>query len=247
MRETLKNGAALKVLESYCQGSALDPLKGKPFRIPVIKKSLKQALKREGVAIIAEIKRASPSKGIIAEIPDARERAQLYVEQGASAISVLTNAAFRGSMNDLRSVAGMSVPVLRKDFIRTAEQVIESAEAGADAILLIVSVLKERTGEMLRLAKKLGLEALVEVHTAEEMEIALSAGAEIIGVNQRDLSDFSMHPEKFRELASLIPEECVCVAESGISSLEEAALLGYDAVLIGEALSRSEGGVLCQR
>jgi len=207
-------------------------------------KSLKRALQGRGVAVIAEIKRASPSKGKIAPIPDVAARALLYVQGGASAISVLTNSRFEGSLKDLEKVAqelsSTSIPVLRKDFIREPEQIREAKAHGADAILLIVAVLGQRTGEFLSLAKSEGLEALVEVHTAEELQIAIAAGAEIIGVNQRDLSDFSMHPEKFAELAPLLPKSCVAVAESGMHSLEEAAHLGYDAVLIGEALSRAE-------
>ncbi len=239
-RKTLQSGSALKLIEDYCRESK----QCSPIPVKKRKKSLKAALKGDGVSIIAEIKRASPSKGKIALIPDAGARARLYVDGGASAISVLTNGAFEGSLEDLQNVVEAlqksPVPVLRKDFIRTAEQVIETAEAGADALLLIVAVLKEKTGELLKLAASLGLEALVEVHTAQELEIAVEAGAEIIGVNQRDLSDFSMHPEKFKELAPLLPKSIVSVAESGMKSIEEASILGYRAVLMGEALSRSE-------
>ncbi len=209
-----------------------------------MKKSLKQALSADGISILAEIKRASPSKGQIAEITDAGKRAELYVQGGASAISVLTNERFDGSLEDLRAVAKAlahtSIPILRKEFISTLAQITEADVCGADAVLLIVSTLKEKTKAFLTYAKSLGLEAIVEVHTEEELKLAIEAGAEIIGVNQRDLSDFSMHPERFRELAPLIPDHCVAIAESGQSSTKEALALGYDAVLVGEALSRAE-------
>ena len=215
------------------------------YKAPTKRKSMKAALKAKEFAVISEIKRASPSAGHIADIGDPLERAKEYVSYGAAAISVLTDAGFNGSMADLRRVTdGLKdtpVPVLCKDFMLTPPQIAEAAANGADVILLIVHVLKEKTHEMAKIAHSFGLEVLVEVHTAAELEIALSANADVIGVNQRDLNDFSMHPEQFADLIKLIPADKVKVAESGIKTREQALAaieLGYDGVLVGEALSR---------
>lgn len=204
------------------------------------KKSLKKALQQFGV--IAEIKRKSPSAGEIGEIPDPAERAKLYVLGGAAAISVLTADSFGGSLDDLETVAealkDTPVPVVRKDFLTEPEQLKQSK--GADAVLLIVARLKERTKEMLLEAHKLGLEAIVEVHTEEELKIAIAAGAEIIGVNQRDLRDFTMHPEVYERIE--IPAGIVKIAESGMKTAEDVKRvqnLKYDAILVGEALTRA--------
>lgn len=204
-------------------------------------KSLKETF-RSSKGIIAEIKRASPSAGAIAEIKNPIEKAQEYVGVGALAISVLTNAAFEGSMEDLRKVASsIQRPVLCKDFIFDINHLKEASLAGADAVLLIVKVLRDKTSEFVEMAHRFGMEALVEVHNVEELEIALLSNPDLIGVNQRDLSDFSMHPEIFSQLISLIPPTIVRIAESGVRSKEEADQLikmGYDGVLVGEALSR---------
>ena len=203
----------------------------------VKRKSFKEAIRNGGV--IAEIKRASPSKGKIGEINDPAGRAMLYESMGASAISVLTSDRFEGSLDDLRVVRkGVSIPVLRKDFITTKEQL---AETDADAVLLIVANLKERTKEMLDEARRLRLDAIVEIHNESELQIALDAGAEIIGVNQRNLKDFTMHPE-VHELVRMIPKHIVKIAESGVQNEEDAKRMfqmGYDAILVGEALTRS--------
>lgn len=199
------------------------------------RKSLKEALQKRSV--IAEIKRASPSKGKIGDIPDVGARAQDYARSGAAAISVLTSERFDGSLEDLRRV-DVSIPVLRKDFITNFE---ELKKTDADAVLLIVSFLKERTKEMLQEASRLGLEAIVEVHSEEELKVALDAGAEIIGVNQRNLQDFTMHPEVY-ELVHQIPDHITKIAESGVQSVADADRMfemGYDAILVGEALTRN--------
>jgi anthranilate phosphoribosyltransferase len=209
------------------------------------RKSFKDAIRNGGV--IAEIKRASPSKGKIGEIADPAARALEYESMGAAAISVLTSDRFEGSLEDLRKVRGaVTIPVLRKDFITTKEQL---AETDADAVLLIVSYLKERTKEMLEEARKLRLDAIVEVHTREELAIAIESGADIIGVNQRNLTDFTMHPEVY-QLVSEIPKHIVKIAESGVRNVEDAERMyqmGYDAILVGEALTRSQElcGELC--
>jgi len=206
------------------------------------KKSLKRALQPNSV--IAEIKRASPSKGKIGEIPDPARRAIRYVEGGAQAISVLTHPKFEGSLQDLREVSyalkNTSIPVIRKDFIEEPLQLAEAAVHGADAVLLIATRLKERVKNMFELAKQMGLEAIVEVHHFDDLTYIQNA--EIVGVNQRDLTDFSMHPEVYHQLLPHLPKNAIKVAESGIHTLEEAQrlyALGFDATLIGEALTRS--------
>lgn len=215
------------------------------YQAPIKRKSMKESLRSKDFAVISEIKRASPSAGHIADIGDPLERAKEYVSYGAAAISVLTDAGFNGSMADLKRVTdGLKdtpVPVLCKDFMLTPPQIAEAAANGADVILLIVHVLKEKTFEMAKIAHSFGLEVLVEVHNPSELDIALAADADVIGVNQRDLNDFSMHPEQFSELIKLIPADRVKVAESGIKTREQALTaiaLGYDGVLVGEALSR---------
>ena len=217
------------------------------YQAPQKRKSMKAALLAKEFAVISEIKRASPSAGHIADIGDPVERARHYVEIGAAAISVLTDAGFNGSMEDLRRVsAGLKdtpVPVLCKDFMLTPPQIAEAAANGADVILLIVHILQENTFEMAKIAHSFGLEVLVEVHNPNELDIALKADADVIGVNQRDLNDFSMHPNQFAELIKLIPANRVKVAESGLKTREQALAaiaLGYDGVLVGEALSRLE-------
>lgn len=215
------------------------------YQAPVKRKSMKDSIRSKDFAVISEIKRASPSAGHIAEIGDPLERALEYVSYGAAAISVLTDAGFNGSMADLKRVTDglkdIPVPVLCKDFMLTPPQIAEAAANGADVILLIVHVLKEKTFEMAKIAHSFGLEVLVEVHNPSELEIALAADADVIGVNQRDLNDFSMHPEQFAELIKLIPADRVKVAESGLKTRDDALraiALGYDGVLVGEALSR---------
>jgi anthranilate phosphoribosyltransferase len=215
------------------------------YQFPLKRKSMQKALLAKDFAVISEIKRASPSAGVIAEISDPVSRAQQYVNLGATAISVLTDEGFQGSMADLRQVsqalAHTNIPVLCKDFMLTPPQIAEAAANGADVVLLIVQVLKQRTLAMAEFAHSFGLEVLVEVHNASELDYALAAGADIIGVNQRDLTDFSMHPQQFKALIDLIPPHQVKVAESGIKTREQALsvlALGYDGVLVGEALSR---------
>lgn len=215
------------------------------YQAPVKRKSMKESLRSKEFAVISEIKRASPSAGHIADIGDPLERALEYVSYGAAAISVLTDAGFNGSMADLKRVTdGLKdspVPILCKDFMLTPPQIAEAAANGADVILLIVHVLKEKTFEMAKIAHSFGLEVLVEVHNPNELDIALAADADVIGVNQRDLNDFSMHPEQFAELIKLIPNDRVKVAESGLKTRDDALkaiALGYDGVLVGEALSR---------
>jgi indole-3-glycerol phosphate synthase len=207
--------------------------------------SFRAALCRPCLAVIAEVKRRSPSAGSIREDLDPAERAELYATAGAAAISVLTDGPyFGGSLADLAQAARrVSVPVLRKDFILDELQILEARAAGAAGILLIVRALtRVRLGELRRFAREWGLDALVEVHTPEELSVALESGSEIIGVNSRDLDSSKIDTKKAWEILERIPRDLVAVAESGMSTLadvELAARAGADAVLVGTALSAS--------
>jgi indole-3-glycerol phosphate synthase len=195
-----------------------------------------------GSSVIAEVKRRSPSKGDLADIPDPAELAQRYAAGGAAAISVLTERRrFGGSLDDLRAVrAAVDVPVLRKDFIVTSYQLVEARAAGADLALLIVAALDQDT--LRRLydeARELGLTVLVEVHDERETERAVALGAEVVGVNARNLKTLQVHDDTFGRLAPLIPDDRVKVAESGIFSPADVRRFvgeGARAVLVGEAL-----------
>jgi indole-3-glycerol phosphate synthase len=205
--------------------------------------SLKAALNGAvGPAIIAEIKRASPSKGDLALGWDPVELAQIYQDHGAAAISVLTEIHyFKGDPEFIRRMRPViRLPILRKDFIIEPIQVYESAALGADALLLIVSLLEAgQLQALLLLSRSLGLEALVEVHTAGEMETALTAGARVIGINSRNLHTFEMFPDRALELAPLAPPGVTLVAASGIKTradLEPLMAAGINAFLIGERL-----------
>jgi len=203
------------------------------------------ALRQPGISFIAEIKRKSPSGGELRPGVSAAELALTYATAGAAALSVLTDERyFGGSDADLvaaRQASGL--PALRKDFVVDPYQVLEARELGAEAVLLIVRALADaELRELLALAHRCGLAALVETHSAAEVERALAAGARIIGVNNRDLdtliTDVSLAPR----LRARVPSECVFVAESGISRPEDVAVLrdaGVDAILIGEALLRA--------
>ncbi len=197
-----------------------------------------------GLSVIAEVKRSSPSKGALADIPDPAALAASYAAGGADAVSVLTERRrFGGSLDDLVSVrAAVDVPVLRKDFIVTDYQLWEARAAGADLALLIVASLDDAQLHHLHaLALDLGLTPLVEVHTAEETHRALDLGAELIGVNNRNLHDLSVDLAQFETLAGLIPDDRVRVAESGIADAAEVrrvAAAGADVILVGEALVR---------
>lgn len=194
------------------------------------------------VHIIAEVKRASPSRGRLAGIPDPAQLARQYEQGGASAISVLTEERkFLGSLDDLRAVrAAVEVPVLRKEFIGAEYQILEARAAGADLVLLIVASLTQPQLERLKhFTEQLGMTALIEAHTRDEFARALDVDARVLGVNARDLKTFELHPELFAELAPEYPEGVVRVAESAVLRPEHVRAYrdaGADAVLIGEAL-----------
>jgi len=196
------------------------------------------------VKIIAEVKRASPSRGALADIADPASLAVSYQTGGASAISVLTEGRrFQGSLADLEKVrAAVDVPVLRKDFIADPYQVFEARAAGADLVLLIVAALEQPVlRELHDLILQLGMTPLVETHSADEVERALDVGASIIGVNARDLSTFELDRDLFGRLADRIPSGVIRIAESAVLTPEDVThyrSAGADVVLIGEALVR---------
>jgi indole-3-glycerol phosphate synthase len=209
----------------------------------------KEALRKKGLSVIAEIKRISPSKGILKAMIDPVLLAKQYVAGGASAISVLTDEKHFGvSLRDLKAVieACPGIPMLRKDFIIDLRQLYETARSGAQAVLLIAAVLNDRLPEFVRVAEHYGLETLVEVHDVDELHLAMAAGAEIIGVNNRNLSTFDVSLETALILAPHFSPSIVKVAESGISNADHAAQMqraGYDAILVGEALVKTDDPV----
>jgi indole-3-glycerol phosphate synthase len=215
--------------------------------------SLREALRGDRVRVVAEVKRRSPSAGVIRDDLEPGARAVLYAEQGAAAISVLTDGPhFGGSVADLRAaVSRVAVPVLRKDFILDELQIIEARAAGAAAVLLIVRALSpERLRALLASARSAGLAALVEVHSPAELDRALEAGADIVGVNSRDLDTFRIDVASAWELLATVPGELVAVAESGVrgrADVERAAEAGADAVLVGTALSAAADPALLLR
>jgi len=202
------------------------------------------AFREPGTSVIAEVKRRSPSKGDLADIPDPAELASAYARGGAHAISVLTEQRrFGGSLDDLRAVrAAVETPLLRKDFVVTSYQLHEARLAGADLVLLIVAALDDPTlGQLYAEARALGLTVLAEVHDEEETRRAVDLGAELIGVNARNLKTLAVDNDTFARLAPLVPDDRVRVAESGITGTDDVRRFageGASVVLVGEALVR---------
>lgn len=202
-------------------------------------------LSTESFEVIAEVKRASPSLGPISWNLSLTDLVQAYQDGGAGVVSVLTEEDFfHGSLVDLKQVREITkLPILRKDFLWSEYQIVESRLYGADAVLLIMSLLDtELLKKLLSLAKELGLDALVECRDREEVEHALTGGAQIIGINNRDLRTFEVRLEKTLELCRLIPAECVVVSESGIKTSKDVECLataGVNAILVGESFLRS--------
>ena len=202
------------------------------------------ALRGPGVSLISEVKKASPSKGLLREDFHPTELAATYVGNGASAVSVITDGHFLGETGHLTSVkesgASGNAPVLRKDFLFDPYQIYEARAIGADTYLLIVDILTaEQLSELIALGGALGMTPLVETHDAEQIATALEAGAEVVGINNRDLHTFVTDLATTEALAPLIPSNKVVVSESGISAPDDLARLepyGVDAVLVGEAL-----------
>src|SRR4051794_24855499 len=205
-----------------------------------------EALVRPGLSVIAEFKRRSPSAGEIRAGATPGDIARAYDEAGAAALSVLTDEQhFGGSLDDLREArAACELPILQKDFVVNRYQLYEAAVAGADAVLLIVAALdRDRIGGLYEEARELDLDVVVEVHKEDELEVALTVDAEIVGINNRNLDDFTVDVQTTFELMPDVPAGKTVVSESGIAdraTLEELERVGVDAVLIGEALMRAE-------
>lgn len=228
--------------ERRAQSRPLAQVESDALARPAAKDALSFLAPADRVKIIAEVKRASPSRGALASIPDPALQASLYETGGASAISVLTEERrFGGSLADLEAVtARVSVPVLRKDFIATRYQVLEARAAGADLVLLIVAGLDRPVlEELFAFITELGMTPLVETHSAEELEVAIDLGAPLIGVNARDLTTLELDRDLFGRLSDRIPETAIKIAESAVLSPEDVThyrSAGADVVLIGEAL-----------
>lgn len=245
------------ILDTLAQGSReraarkkaavpLDEIKGRALALPCNTGfPFEAALQKEGISYICEVKKASPSKGIIAEDFPYLTIAKEYEQAGAAAISVLTEPEyFLGSDRYLEEIAkSVSIPVLRKDFTVDEHQIYEAKTLGASAVLLICSLLDEQTLRYyLEICDTLGLSALVEAHTAEEIDMAVKAGARIIGVNNRNLKTFNVDVSNCARLRSLVPGNILFVAESGVKTPADINSLrntGADAVLIGETLMKS--------
>lgn len=236
MAGALQDATARRALCGY------DELEAEALRRAPAIDALAALAPRDTVHIIAEVKRASPSRGTLAEIPDPAALAVSYETGGASAISVLTEGRrFGGSLEDLEAVRAVTtVPLLRKDFIGDPYQVLEARAAGADIVLLIVAALDQPTlTSLFELTRQLGMTALVETHSAEEIDRALELGAELIGVNARNLTTFDLDQELFGSLADRIPSGVIRVAESAVKAPADVVHYrrsGADVVLVGEAL-----------
>jgi len=239
------NGIIEGVLEDVAQRSVpASMLKEKLATAPQLRDAY-AALNKEGMSLIAEVKRSSPSKGDLAEISDPISLAKSYQDGGADLVSVLTEERkFKGRVSDLIGVRqSISIPVLRKDFIVTEFQVYESRILGSDLLLLIIAGLsKSQLIDFYQLATELGMSVLVEVHTISEAEVALDIGAKIIGVNCRNLKTLELDKNAFELILPKLPDSVVKIAESGISSrseVEAVAELGANAILVGETLVKS--------
>lgn len=223
----------------------LEELKRQAISLPKGTFSFELALQKPGISFICECKKASPSKGLIAPDFPYLNIAKEYEAAGADCISVLTEPKwFLGSDEYLKEIAGsVSIPCLRKDFTVDAYMIYEAKVLGASAVLLICSILSEKQmKEYIRISDELGLSALVEVHDEGEINMALHAGARIIGVNNRNLKDFSVDTDNSRRLRAMIPQDVLFVSESGVGSAGDITKLreiGADAVLIGETLMRA--------
>jgi len=243
------------VLESIVDGVRED-LAAREAKVPLEKvkelaakvpppKDVMAALREPGIGVIAEVKRRSPSRGVLADIPDPATLAVDYADAGARAISVLTESRrFGGTLDDLDSVrAAVDVPLLRKDFIISPYQVHEARLHGADLVLLIVAALEQNAlVSLLDRVESLGMTALVEVHTAEEADRALEAGAAVVGINARNLHTLEVDREVFGRIAPGMPMDVLKIAESGVrgpGDLMAYAGAGADAVLVGEGLVAS--------
>lgn len=225
---------------------SLEEIKAEALRLPKGNFTFEKALRKQDIAVICECKKASPSKGLIAPNFPYLEIAKEYELAGADCISVLTEPSrFLGNDAYLKEIArSVSIPCLRKDFTVDEYMIYEAKLLGAKAVLLICSILnQQQVKDYIEICNTLGMSALVETHDENEVVAAIDAGARIIGVNNRNLKDFSVDTENSRRMRALVPRDIIFVAESGVKSARDVALLreiGADAVLIGEALMRAE-------
>jgi indole-3-glycerol phosphate synthase len=224
----------------------LDEIKAKALALPKGEFEFEKALRKDDIAFICECKKASPSKGIIAEDFPYLEIAQEYEKAGADCISVLTEPKwFLGSSDYLREIAEkVSIPCIRKDFTVDSYMIYEAKILGAKAVLLICSILTEaQIKEYIAICDELGMSALVEAHDEKEVAVAVRCGARLIGVNNRNLKDFTVDTSNSRRMRELVPDDIIFVSESGVKNAEDIALLrksGTNAVLIGETLMKAE-------
>lgn len=222
-----------------------EEIKSLAYRLPKGDFAFEKALKKQGLSFICECKKASPSKGLIAEEFPYVEIAKAYEDAGADCISVLTEPKwFLGKDEYLKEIAQkVSVPCLRKDFTVDEYMIYEAKLLGASAVLLICAILsEEQIADYIKVCNSLGISALVEVHNEQEIKTAINAGARMIGVNNRNLKDFTVDTENSRRLRSFVPEDILFVAESGVKTradIEALQEIGVDAVLIGEALMKA--------
>ena len=243
--DELAQTAYKRVAEAKLSLSA-DKVKAEALALPKGSFEFEKALKKQDISFICECKKASPSKGLIAKEFPYLDIAKEYENAGADCISVLTEPTrFLGSDVYLKEIASaVSIPCLRKDFTVDEYMIYEARLLGAKAVLLICSILNEKEiAEYIKICDSLGVSALVEAHNESEIKMALNAGARIIGVNNRNLKDFTVDTDNSRRMRELVPKDIIFVSESGVKSSEDVALLreiGADAVLIGETLMRSE-------
>lgn len=227
------------------ENKSLEEVKKEAFSLPKKDFSFEKALKKDDVAFICECKKASPSKGLIAPDFPYLEIAKEYEAAGADCISVLTEPKwFLGSDEYLKEIAGeVSIPCIRKDFTVDEYMIYEARILGASAVLLICSILtKEEIVKFLGVCEELGLSALVEAHDEEEVKLAVECGARLIGVNNRNLKDFSVDTNNSAKLRSLVPDDVIFVSESGVSSaadIDAIRAMGANAALVGETLMRA--------
>ncbi len=242
--DELAEYARVRVKENKKKAS-LEEIKEKAYALPKGDFEFERALKKKGVSFICEVKKASPSKGVIAEDFPYLDIAREYEAAGADCISVLTEPKwFLGSDIYLKEITDdVSVPVIRKDFVVDEYMIYEAKLLGAKAVLLICSILdKETIQRYIGICDEIGISALVEAHDEREIEQAISAGARMIGVNNRNLKNFSVDMSNSKKLRSYVPKNIVYVAESGVKNRNDIAILeglGVDAVLIGETLMRA--------
>ncbi len=224
----------------------LDEIKAKALALPKGEFEFEKALRKDDIAFICECKKASPSKGIIAEDFPYLQIAQEYEKAGADCISVLTEPKwFLGSSDYLREIAEkVSIPCIRKDFTVDSYMIYEAKILGAKAVLLICSILTEaQIKEYIAICDELGMSALVEAHDEKEVAMAVRCGARLIGVNNRNLKDFTVDTSNSRRMREFVPDDIIFVSESGVKNAEDIALLrksGTNAVLIGETLMKAE-------